>query len=137
MGTKNQSEEKKEQARTYWRAGRSQRWIAEELNVSPSSINNWVKGIEQDLNELVNTKTSVLEKESQLSVQEKFAVQEIVDERTKDLIFIRKASLIVAQKAVQKVQQEDCSMQDLRHAQEVIGKGKRTSTASSLTRRYR
>jgi hypothetical protein len=52
------------------------------------------------------------------------AIESVVDEKTKDLIFIRKASLIVAQKAVYKVQNEDCSMQDLRNAQEVIGKGK-------------
>ena len=107
MATKNQTDATKEKARTYWRAGRTQRWIADELNVSPSSINSWVKGIEQDLNELVNTKTAVLQKESELSVQELSAVQEVVDERAKDMTFIRKASLIVAQKAVQKVQQED------------------------------
>ena len=81
----------------------------------------WVKGEKATL---LNKEISVLQEKATLNATEATVHNLIVDERTKDLIFIRKASLIVAQKAVQKVQQEDCSMQDLRHAQEVIGKGK-------------
>ncbi len=66
----------------------------------------------------------VAEKKETLKETDRRVHDALVDERTKDLIFIRKASLIVAQKAVDKVQEEDCTMQDLRHAQEVIGKGK-------------
>jgi hypothetical protein len=47
-----------------------------------------------------------------------------VSERVQDDIFFRKASLIIAQKAVKKVQTEDCTMMELRAAQELVGKGK-------------
>lgn len=123
MGTKNQSDEIKEQARTYWRAGRSQRWIALELNVSASSINSWVKGTAQDLNELVNTKTIVLQQENQLSAQERSAVQEIVDERTKHIEFFTNAAV----KNVRAAMLKPCEGQaDYRMRADTILKGKET-----------
>ena len=123
MATKNQSDDTKAKARTYWRAGRSQRWIADELNVSAASINTWVKGLPQDLNELVNTKTFVLQKENELSVRERSAVQDIVDERTKHIQFFTNAAV----QNVKGAMDQPCEGQaDYRMRADTILKGKET-----------
>ncbi len=93
MGAKRNSKETKDKAIAHWKSGRSQRWIADTLDVSPASINSWVKGIAQDNADIVNTQVSVKERLSALSEQELNAVTEHVDERTKHLQFFTNASL--------------------------------------------
>lgn len=108
-----------------WRTGEySQQDLAVRNKVSKGLVNKHTKGVEQDMVAIVTAGVSYKQALATQSDRMVTAMTEVVDERTKDLIFIRRASLIVAQKAVHKVQQEDCTMQDLRHAQEVIGKGK-------------
>jgi len=93
MGAKRNSKETKATAIAHWKSGRSQRWIADTLDVSPASINSWVKGIAQDNAEIVNTQVAVKEKLSLLSEQELNAVTEHVDERTKHIQFFTNATL--------------------------------------------
>jgi hypothetical protein len=111
-----------------WRTGEySQRQLANKHSVSNGGIAKLTKGVPHDVSSIVSAGVQYrqgLAAHGEQSAHVAKAIESVVDEKTKDLIFIRKASLIVAQKAVYKVQNEDCSMQDLRNAQEVIGKGK-------------
>jgi hypothetical protein len=88
----------------------------------------WIKGEKATLVEReVNTKQAVAEiatEKATLNATELSVHNTLVSERTQDDIFFRKASLIIAQKAVKKVQTEDCTMMELRAAQELVGKGK-------------
>ena len=93
MGAKRNSQEKKDKAIAHWKAGRSQRWIADTVGCSPASVNSWVKGIPQDNAELVNTQVVVNEKKAQLTEQELNAVTEHVEERTKHIQFFTNATL--------------------------------------------
>ena len=88
----------------------------------------WVKGEKATLvSDEIQTKQKVAEIsgiKATLGVAELEIHNTIVAERVHDDIFFRRASLIIAQKAVKKVQTEDCSMMELRAAQELLGKGK-------------
>ena len=89
----------------------------------------WVKGKIQPLVEksvqIKQQLAEVAEQKSTLNSTELEVHQTLVDERSKDLHFFRKASLMIAQKAVKKVQEAaSIDMKDLEIAQNVIGKGK-------------
>jgi len=89
----------------------------------------WVKGKIQPLVEkTVHVKqqlAEISEQKSTLNSTELEVHQTLVDERTKDLHFFRKASLLIAQRAVKKVQETPImDMKELEIAQNVIGKGK-------------
>lgn len=88
----------------------------------------WIKGnketfvkkeikIKQELAQIKEEKETL--KETELEIHNK-----IVSERMRDDIFFRKASHIISRKIIQKVQNEDLSMMELKLAQEGIGKGK-------------
>ena len=100
------------------------RSLAEKHGISASTAQNWVKGIEKTLAPLIHKAVLLKQELATLNVHELENVQSIVDEKIRDLIFIRESSLLVANAAVKKVREEDCTMQDLKHAQDVIGKGK-------------
>lgn len=88
----------------------------------------WIKGEKATLVEReVKTKQAVAEiatEKATLNATELSVHNSLVSERTQDDIFFRNASLIIAQKAVKKVQTTDCTMLELRAAQELVGKGK-------------
>lgn len=83
----------------------------------------WVHGSKATI---LNTEIMLLQEKATQNATEATIHNTIVDERTKDLMFIRTASMIISQKAVKKVQQDDGSLtiRDLKDAQDVIGKGK-------------
>lgn len=128
MATKPISPETVERIIADWRTGEfTQRQLANNYSVSSGSVAKITKGIPHDVSSIVSAGVQYkqgLAVHGEQSAHVAHAIENAVNEKTKDLVFIRKASLIVAQRAVQKVQNEDCSMQDLRNAQEVIGKGK-------------
>ena len=88
----------------------------------------WIKGEKSTLVQAeVESKqklAEIVEKKSTLNSTELEIHNIIVSEMAHDNAFFRKASLIIAQKAVKKVQSEDCSMMELKAAQELVGKGK-------------
>ncbi len=88
----------------------------------------WIKGEKATLVEKeIKTKQSVAEiatAKATLNATELEIHNTIVSERVQDEVFFRKASLIVVQKAIKKVQSEECTMMELRAAQELVGKGK-------------
>lgn len=110
-------------------AARPEVAIKDRKTISRKANNEgWVKGKKATLVETeVKAKQAVAEiatAKATLNATELDIHNTIVSERVKDNQFFRKASLIVAQKAMQKVQTEQCSMLDLRAAQDLIGKGK-------------
>ena len=111
-----------------WRTGNyTQRDLADKHKVSAGLVAKHTKGVLHDVSNIVSAGVQYkqgLAAHGEHGAHVARAIEQVVDERTQDLIFIRNASLVVAQKAVTKVETEDCTMQDLRHAQEVIGKGK-------------
>lgn len=125
MGAKNNSRETKESAIAHWMAGRSQRWIADTLGVSPASVNAWVKGIEQKNIDLVNSQVIVKERLSQLPEQELNAITEHVDERTKHIKFFNDVTIKNISALSPKLNSE-LSIVEHKHAQETIAKAKET-----------
>ncbi len=128
MATKRQSPERKQQAIALWKAGRSQRWIADELNLSPATINAWVKGIEQDNAELVNAQVSVKQRLSKLPEQELNAVQKLVDERFDRLEWLNRQAM----RNVSDAMDAECINQaDFRARADTIIKAKETLVGKS------
>jgi predicted DNA-binding protein YlxM (UPF0122 family) len=110
-------------------AARPEVEIKDRKTISRKANNEgWVKGEKATLVETeIKTKQAVNEiatAKATLNATELDIHNTIVTERMKDEVFFRKASLIVAQTAIKKVQTEPCSMMDLRAAQDLIGKGK-------------
>ena len=108
-----------------WRTGGyTVRSLGDKHGISHGTVYSWTKGITKDfaplIDKIVETKQSLAKK----SEQEVSIINSVVDEKTKDLAFIRESSLLVVNEAVNKVKTEDCTMRDLRDAQDVIGKGK-------------
>ena len=110
-----------------WRTGQySVRDLARRFDVSIGTVAKVTKGVAQDVAHLVNAGVQFKQGLAEQSEQVVNAVQNAVDQRTKDLAFFRTASMIVAKKAATKVQAENCTMQDVRHAAEAISKSKET-----------
>lgn len=89
----------------------------------------WVKGKIQPLVEksvqIKQQLAEISEQKSTLNSTELEVHQTLVDERTKDFHFFRKASLLIAQRAVKRVQESPAmEMKELEIAQNVIGKGR-------------
>lgn len=110
-------------------AARPEVEIKDRKTISRKANNEgWVKGEKATLVETeIKTKQAVNEiatAKATLNATELDIHNTIVTERMKDEAFFRKASLLVAQTAIRKIQTESCSMMDLRAAQELIGKGK-------------
>ncbi len=121
MGAKRNPKETKDSAIAHWKAGRSQRWIADELGVSPASVNSWVKGIAQDNAELVNAQVAVKKELSMLSEQELNAVNEHVQDRTKHIQFFTNAAV----RNVQEAMNAPCEGQaDYQRRADTINKGR-------------
>lgn len=90
----------------------------------------WLKAINQPLVEkeiqLKQELNEVNEQKSTLNSTELEVHKTLVDERTKDLVFFRNASLLISQTAIKKVQSENLDMKELDLAQGIIAKGKET-----------
>lgn len=119
------SPEKAESVVADWRCTKlSIRDLAEKYSISRGKVGGLCKGVPRDGQGIVDVGIQYRQALAGQGGRMVDAIEREVDEKTKDLIFFRSASLIIAQKAVDKVQTEDCTMKDLRDAQEVIGKGK-------------
>lgn len=107
-----------------WRTGEySQSEIAWRHKVSKGLVNKHVKGILQDMTEVVNAGVKYRQGLAEHDDRIVTAVTEVVDERTKHLTFFNKAGLVLAQAAVKRVQADPTiPMQDMRHASEVVAK---------------
>lgn len=103
--------------------------IGDRSSISRKAIKEgWIKGkkstlVEKEIDTKQKTK-EIIDEKSTFNATEAEIHNTIVAERIQDEVFFRKASLIITQKAIKKVQNEECSMGDLRAAQELVGKGK-------------
>lgn len=104
--------------------GVSQNKLAIKYDVSPATINKLCKGVApkhvNNVNELTRIKIE-LAAESELQVN---VIDAEVNNRARDMKLFRDASILVLNKALNKLDSEDVSMADIERAQNVIGKGK-------------
>ncbi len=119
-----------------YHSGATQSTLAAKYEVSVATINKLCKGVERKflgkISELVNLKSEFIEK-SEIKVNsllldetpiEANAIRNMVNQKALDLQYFRHASLLISEKVLDKVKNEDLSMFDLEKAQNVIGKGK-------------
>lgn len=87
------SEELKEKIVAQWQAGRTQGWLAKEHNLSKATINKFCKGVEQVNVDLVNAQVAIKTELAPQSEQKVNAVNELVDERTRHLIYFQNSAM--------------------------------------------
>ena len=107
-----------------WRTGEySQRDLAKKFNVSAGYVAKLTKDVEQDCEQSVSA--GVLYNQALADDDEHLvsAIKEVVDERTKHIMFFNRAALALSSAAVNRVQAEpDMPMADMRHASEIVAK---------------
>lgn len=106
-------------------AGMTQDKIAEKHSVSKGVVNKLVKALPppknvQHVTDLVRVHTALAEQRD----YDVTAVTDLVKEKLDDLAFLRRCSMIVVNKAMDKVQHEKLNMFELEKAQSIIGKGR-------------
>jgi hypothetical protein len=126
MANKPVDPEKAKSIITDWRIGKFKTLteIALFHRVSVGLVHKLCKGVEQDGISIV--KKGIAYKQELAAHDEKFIhdVEELVHDKIQALIIIQNASMKVTQKAIEKVSNAECTMLDLKLAQEIIGKGK-------------
>ncbi len=127
---KNLTEFEKEQIIAEWKAGRSQRWIAGEHNISVGSVNKLCKEIPQDNIAIVNANVFVKQELATRSEQEVNAVHNLVDEKTKHIQFFNNAAVANIQQMMSKVG-EETKIVEHKMASEAIAKAKETVCGKS------
>lgn len=116
---------KRDQALDYWRAGKTQLWIADTLGVSQAAVCKWVKGVGQDLVTLINTQVDVKKELLQLSDNQRNIINKEVDERLRYITFFNDAAIKNVTAAVSKIGDETTQVEH-RLLAETILKGKET-----------
>lgn len=107
-----------------WHIGMTQNAICLKYEVSKGVVNKLCKGVTprnlDNVTDLTRIRLDLAEQPDQYVT----AVNREVDLRTQDMSFFRSASLKIAAKAIEKLDNEDLSMADVERAQNIIGKGK-------------
>lgn len=106
-------------------AGMTQDKIAEKHSVSKGVVNKLVKTMPPPKN--AEHVTELVRIHSALAEQRDYdvtAVTDLVKQKLDDLAFLRRCSMVIVNKTMDKVQHEPLSMFDLEKAQSIIGKGK-------------
>lgn len=122
---KNLTNSEKEQIIADWKAGRSQRWIAEEYQVNVARVNKLCKGVEQNNVAIVNADVFVKQELATRSKQEVNAVNTLVDEKTKHIQFFDSAAVLNIQEMLGKIN-EETKISEHKMASEAIEKAKAT-----------
>lgn len=105
-------------------AGINKNQLALKYEVTPAAVHKMCKGILPKNVDKVNSLIEVAVGLQGQTILEVNSVNQQVSTKVADFEFFRSASMIIAQKAIQKVQTEDLSMFDIEKAQNIIGKGK-------------
>lgn len=119
------TESEKQEIVAHWKAGRTQRWLADEYDISVGVINRLCKGIEQSNADIVNSQVAIKQQLATKSEQEVNAVHNLVNERTEYLAFFNNAAVKNIDTMMQKVGNET-SIGEHKMASDAIAKAKET-----------
>ena len=87
------TEEQREQIVDRWRCGESQNSIAKRFPISVATVNKLCKGVPQDNVDLVNAQVFINQELSSKVNNEVNTINQVVDERTRHLIFFQNSAL--------------------------------------------
>ncbi len=93
------SEKLKEKILAYYKAGISQRKLAIKYKLSPATINKICKDVIQENEHLVNAQVAINTQLATKSEQEVNAIKEIVNKKTKHLLYFQNSALKNQKKA--------------------------------------
>lgn len=134
------TEEQKEEIVNRWRCGESQNSLAKRFSreCSIATINRLCKGVAQDNAEIVNAQVEINQQLSQKCNSERNTITEIVDERTRHLLFFQDSAMKnqkiandkIEEKA-QKVGEDGLTLNDLNAHSQITSRNKETVLGKS------